>query len=375
MSRMREQHAGEGDAGHISPAALRAAEADAGFAPGEIHRVRVQYAIGALLRAQPLMAGSPLAPKMLLRGSISGLVVLKRLAPGADDPGFVHVTHSIHRRLAAHGFPVAELLATKKGATALRLGGRTFEVLRFVAGKRCDRTPAQTREAGEALGRYHALLGNAHDHLQGIGRTIGEPRTGVYHDDIRVRQSLARLPSAIEGDDGKDLAARVGALYEAAAARARNTLAGSDAQIVHGDWHPGNLIYRGDRIAAVLDHESAGIAPSMLDVANGALQFSLTAEGPDPKRWPTAPDQGLLGAFLEGVRSGRAIVGSRGLSEEVWAALPWLMAEALIAEAAIPIAGTGTFHGREPATFLRMVARKSQWFTDHAGDVLALGTG
>lgn len=357
--------------GPLDPVALAHAEAQAGFAPGEVHHVRVHYHIGLVLRARALNAGSPLAPKIILLGSLSGPVVVKRLAPGRDGPEFVHVIHSIHRRLAAHGYPIAPLLSTRAGASALRLDGRAYEVCGFVRGGKCDRSPAQTRLAGEALGRYHALLANAHDHLGAMGRSIGEPLTGVYHDDPRIRRALARLPQALDAPGSDDLAARLGALYERSAARAREALDGGAVQVVHGDWHPGNLIFDEGRLAAVLDHESAGLGPAMLDIANGALQFSLQASGPDFRQWPTPPDHERLSAFLSGVHGGRAMIGVPGVGQRALDALPWLMAQALIAEAAVPIAATGAFHGRDPAPFLRMVARKAQWLADHPAKVLA----
>ena len=75
---------------------------------------------------------------------------------------------------------------------------------------------------------------------------------------------------------------------------------------------------------------------------------------------------------MEGVHGGRALIGVPGVGQQALSALPWLMAQALIAEAAVPVAATGAFHGRDPAPFLRMVARKAQWFTDHPADVLSL---
>jgi homoserine kinase type II len=354
----------------VDPEALASAEAQAGFAVGEVHHVRVHYPIGQVLKAAPLNAGSPLAPKIVLLGSLCGPIVLKRLAPGRDGPEFVHVIHSIHRRLAAHGFPLAPLLPTRGGASALRLEGRVYEVCGFKRGGKCDRSEAQTRMAGEALGRYHALLANAHDHLGAMGRSIGEPLTGVYHDDTRIRRALARLPQALDAPGGDALAARLGALYEKAAARAREALAGGAVQIVHGDWHPGNLIFDSGRLVAVLDHESAGMAPAMLDIANGALQFSLQGSGTDFRKWPTAPDADRLAAFLAGVHGGRAMIGVPGVAQQALEALPWLMAEALIAEAAVPIAATGAFHGRDPAPFLKMVSRKAHWFADHFVEIL-----
>ena len=355
----------------IDPEALTAAEAKAGFAAGEIHQVRVHYPVGQILKAAPINAGSPNAPKIILLGSRSGPVVLKRLAPGRDGPEFVHVIHSIHRRLAAHGFPMAPLVPTRGGASVLRLEGKAYERCGYIVGGKCDRSAEQTRLAGEALGRYHALLANAHDHLGAMGRSIGEPLTGVYHDDLRIRRALSRLPQTLDAPGGDELAARLGTLYEKASARARDALQDVEIQIVHGDWHPGNLIYRDGAIAAVLDHEAAGMAPAMLDIANGALQFSLQGTGMDFRQWPTPPDAERLSSFMAGVHGGRALIGVPGVGQQALGALPWLMTEAIIAEAAVPIAATGAFHGRDPSPFLRMVARKAQWLSDHATDVLS----
>lgn len=354
----------------MDPQALADTESQAGFVAGEVHHVRVHYPIGHVIRAKALNAGSPQAPKIILLGSISGPVVLKRLAPGRDGPEFVHVIHSIHRRLAAHDYPIAPLLSTRGGASALRLEGRVYEVCGYVRGGKCDRSPAQTRLAGEALGRYHALLANAHDHLGAMGRAVGEPLTGVYHDDPRIRRALARLPQSLDAPGSDELAARLGALYERSAGRARDALEGCPDQIVHGDWHPGNLLFEDGHLVAVLDHESAGMAPAMLDIANGALQFSLQGTGIDFRQWPTPPDPVRLSDFMGGVHGGRAIIGVPGVSRRWLDALPWLMAQALIAEAVVPIAATGAFHGRDPAPFLRMVARKAQWLADHPMEVL-----
>src|SRR6202008_2506160 len=49
-------------------------------------------------------------------------------------------------------------------------------------------------------------------------------------------------------------------------------------QIVHGDWHPGNTLYRGQRLVAVIDFDGVRPEARALDVANGALQFSITMD-------------------------------------------------------------------------------------------------
>ncbi|UBV44646.1 phosphotransferase (plasmid) [Deinococcus taeanensis] len=43
--------------------------------------------------------------------------------------------------------------------------------------------------------------------------------------------------------------------------------------MVHGDVWPGNLLWQGDRLAAVIDWEDAGISDPLLDVSNARLEL------------------------------------------------------------------------------------------------------
>ena len=45
--------------------------------------------------------------------------------------------------------------------------------------------------------------------------------------------------------------------------------------VVHGDWHPGNMLYKDDEIIAVIDFDSIRYSQRITDVAIGALQFSM----------------------------------------------------------------------------------------------------
>jgi hypothetical protein len=53
-------------------------------------------------------------------------------------------------------------------------------------------------------------------------------------------------------------------------------------------------------------------------------------------------------------------------------ALPHLMIEALISEAVLPIAATGSFGRMQGFGFLRMVERKVRWLQLHASDIVGL---
>jgi Ser/Thr protein kinase RdoA (MazF antagonist) len=128
--------------------------------------------------------------------------------------------------------------------------------------------------------------------------------------------------------------------------------------LVHGDWHPGNLLYRDGAIVAVLDFDSARLEPRLSDVANAALQFSMQMQRPeDPASWPDGFDARRIRSLLRGYDQARAAA----VTPEERQALPWLMVEALIVESVIPIAATGTFARVSGAAFLQMVERKVRW--------------
>jgi Ser/Thr protein kinase RdoA (MazF antagonist) len=134
--------------------------------------------------------------------------------------------------------------------------------------------------------------------------------------------------------------------------------------VIHGDWHPGNLLFHPDRtVAAVLDFDSARLEPHMADVANAALQFSMELPAADePTPGPERLDVDRLRRLVRSYsRVARTMIGTDEL-----AALPWLMTEALILESVIPIAATGSFGHLSGSRFLRMVEGKVHWMGPRA---------
>jgi hypothetical protein len=63
------------------------------------------------------------------------------------------------------------------------------------------------------------------------------------------------------------------------------------------------------------------------------------------------------------------------LSEAEIKTIPWLMIEALIAEAVFPIAATGSFGRMEGLSFLNMVQRKIHWMQRSADKLVEIATG
>jgi Ser/Thr protein kinase RdoA (MazF antagonist) len=332
------------------------------------------YDLGPIRQIRPLPRGSALSPKALLvTGGQPGALVIKRRAParsGEQDIGF---SHAIQSRLLAHGFPLPKLICARDGRTFVRVGPHTYEIFEFVRGHRYGADAASARSAGETLARYHHLLASAMDHLEAIGYPMRQPTTGRYHNtpdfDRRMEQVRRALADGA-GDlphEASLLCDRLEELYRHAAQRAEQLdITGFPVQIIHGDWHPGNMLFEGSQVVAVLDHDSAGVGQRIGDVANGALQFSLRAGGP-PEMWPAEPDRARLRAFMSGQDSGPA----GPVSEREVEAIPWLMLQALVIEGVTPVATTGAFAGRPPLGPLLMIERKAAWLGRFAREVIS----
>jgi Ser/Thr protein kinase RdoA (MazF antagonist) len=329
------------------------------FNAEELAVVLSHYDLGVIESLTEFARGSRRSPKV---GIVSerGKFLLKRRAAERAHPDRVRFTHFVQARLRDAGFPIARLLAARGGhQTLVRVREHVYELFEFVPGQPYGQTVGETRDAGVRLGQFHAIT-NGLD----VPRSLPRPR-GDYHDAAVVRTGLCAIGSTLKshdsftGDDA-ELASLVQFMLEAydAAADAVNAIGlGQWPEcIVHSDWHPGNLLFWEGAVAAVIDYDSVRYARRIVDVANGLLQFSITAGG-DPASWPDHLDEERFAAFIAGYASASSV----GAAER--ACLPHLMAEALITECVAPIAATGSVGRWSGFRVLKMVRRKLQWLS------------
>lgn len=357
---------------------------------GELTRVCSHYDLGQVTSARKLKRGSGQSPKVILESS-TGAYLLKRRAPGRDDLSTVAVAHQVQLFLARHGFPTPPLIGTRRDNNSmLQVDGRVYEVFRFVEGVEFNRTAEQTYEAGKALAALHELLKNLAPNWKAV--------VGAYHAAIGVLQRLSRIPTVLGEPQSREHTRALRSLYRYAAEEAQRCATGwRPDQLIHADWHPGNMIFadptlpdlstgsggsRGkekegglgvgrSRVLAVLDFDSIRLAPPVVDVANAALQFSIlrgvrAVKSENPREAPDEIDLTRFKALCQGYhqQSGQLLRPAEIMS------LPWLMIEALITEAAVTIAATGKFGPVGGWDMLRLVLRKAQWIQSHAATMI-----
>lgn len=277
----------------------------------ELAAVLRHYDLAAVRSARPLALGDPASPKVLIE-TTSGAFLLKRLAPGRDDPFRVAVAHETMLHLASSGVRVPRLVGTRReNNSMLQLGRHVYELMEFVQGGGYTGAIDQTRSAGWALAAAHRALRRF--------RPSHPAPEGGFHGAAHLRERLiaggspggARLASAMLAAEGE--ADRLG-------------LPNWPSQIVHGDWHPGNLVFREGLPPVIVDLELPRSDRFPVVIAQGALQFSL-ARAKGGSR--LSLDMRRLGVFFDGIREEGVRLHGAGS-----AMLPALMVESLGAEAA-----------------------------------------
>lgn len=326
------------------------------FTSEELAMVLSNYDLGIVEGVSEFARGHHGAAKVVIRSS-RGKFLLKRRPKGKDDPDRVAFAHALQIHLAERNFPLPHLIGTREGNNSmLRIDESIYEMFEYVEGSPYDNGLVATYEAGKMLGLYHRLV---HDYDPGW-----EPPRGLFHNSAAVIQMLRDLGPILAGTPAAsgreaELQETLKSLrdaYREAASRANEAgVPQWQPQIVHCDWHPGNMLFDRGHVVAVLDFDAARIQPRIIDLANGTLQFSMIAGGRDLTDWEDRLDEPRAMRFLRGYDEMNVI------SRAEFDALPWLMQEALIAQAAGPIKRTTTFAGLEGFPFLKIVLRKVNW--------------
>ncbi|MDH3584283.1 MAG: phosphotransferase, partial [Phycisphaerae bacterium] len=286
----------------------------------------------------------------------------KRRAKGKDNPFKVAFSHALQTYLAEQQFPIPHLLGTRKeNNSMLQWKSSIYELFEYIKGTGYDNSLEATQDAGKTLALFHKLVREYEPEY--------EPPSGSYHAAKSVRSSFALVPGRLKQTDPafgdyapqcEQLGAFLQDSYDEAARNANEMgLPEWPMQIIHCDWHPGNMLFRKTRVVAVIDFDAARLQQRIIDVANGALQFSIIGGGDDASQWPDYVDESRFKRFLRGYDS----INQLTVSE--LRTIPWLMIEALVAESIIPVAATGSFARMEGFSFLQMIERKVRWLHSH----------
>lgn len=228
-----------------------------------------------------------------------------KLAHPGDDPALIEMQSAAMVHAAAHGLPVQHVIPSLSGELHPVLDGRIARLLNWIDGELLEPTasPKRLRECGAMLARLAAALRDfdppaAHRTFAWDLQTFGE------------LQGSAQSPS-------------LDAVFER---MAKVELNGLPHQVIHNDFHPGNVLVDQDgSVTGILDFGDMLHSARIADLAV-PLAYLLPESG-DP--WASAA------AFVDGYES------ITPLLPEEKAVLPDLLAARLAQRIIIPTALAG----------------------------------
>lgn len=308
------------------------------------------YKVGAINDIRELAEGSVYSPKVIIE-SQRGTLLLKRRARGLDLPALVAFGHEVLLGCQSAGLCVPPLLATHDDANSMvQHNDHVYELFVFINGNPFSATnPRHAHEMGSLLHETHTVM-----------------------DSLRPGFEPARETDTIDSDRLTRLTPYADALSQGLVDRfTRIIMYGQElAQanalpnaLVHGDWHPGNMIFRGDTLVAVCDFDNTRVGSRDRERAQALVHASLmTPEPGQPaSAVPAAPDRARLGAFWTGFKAAGGQANARTIAG--------LMPAVMIDEALATLGNTPSDQG---AGLLMAIDRKAGWLDANQQQLIEL---
>ncbi|GGL90783.1 hypothetical protein GCM10010129_38320 [Streptomyces fumigatiscleroticus] len=238
-----------------------------------------RYAAGSVLACEPVEQGH-LNRGYHLRTTRGRYFLKHHFDPETSDPAVIVRQHRATRRLADLGVPVAPPLPGRDGRTVTVIGGHAYALHPWIDGRHRHGGQLSTGQSG----RLGALLGIVHAALEHVmpahGRTpaaSADPAdTFALIDDLLLRVHRHRPADAFDELARHRLLERRVLLERYAGRRAPR---GARVGWVHGDFHPFNLLYKGDALAAIVDWDRLGVQPRAEEAVRAAAIFFVRPAG------------------------------------------------------------------------------------------------
>ncbi len=277
--------------------------------------VLARYGVGCL--TAPPRNGGGTANANVMVETQTGRYFLKRRNPKYARREFVTYDHRLMEHLApfALGTPLA--VPSQSGERWLEWDGAIYELYPYQEGDTLESVSvAQLTVAGERLAAFHQA---ARSFTAPEGKAW--PR---YHDPARIREGIREMDTALQERLAAPDYDYLWNLVETLECEYPDSRYDAlPKTVVHGDYHPGNLKFKGDTVVGVFDLDWSTQQPRLLDLADGVFLFAglrqTAIDAADivslTQTWIPCPER--TRAFMRGYLSRESVTG------EEWAVLSW----------------------------------------------------
>ena len=309
----------------------------------EIDAVLAHYDVGQVRDIRELPEGSLYSPKVII-ATERGTLMLKRRARGLDMPALVAFGHEVVLGCQAKGLCVPPLLGTKEdNSSFVQHADHLYELFVFIDGQRfAHDNPNHSHAMGALLHETHSTM----DAVETSFAPATEPEP-IQLARVNTLKPIEHLlpPKLTEG-----VPRIMEYAHELAKANARTKA------LVHGDWHPGNMIFVGDALVAVCDFDNTRLGSRDRELAQSLVHASMIAPKPGQPSTevPAEPDAVRLTSFW----SGYAQAGGKANARTIIGLMPGVKNDEALAS-------LGSNPSEQHGAMLTAIWRKAAWIDEN----------
>lgn len=216
--------------------------------------IRKQYDLGLVDLPKLLEAAHQRRHRKLVVLTTRGKFLIKTYKRDPYVLDNLRFQHRLADHLAKHGLPVAEIQTARNGKRIVEVDTWALELQEFVEGDAME-------VSGETLAISAEALGKLHEVCRDFPRPERDARMWRFSEVPRssFQKLFERAKQEGSASAAVDYCNRIALfLRDASNALSFDNRSQFETGLIHGDWHGGNLIFRGERLAAIVDLEFAG---------------------------------------------------------------------------------------------------------------------
>jgi homoserine kinase type II len=185
--------------------------------------------------------------------------------------------HRLILFLHDHGFPVAPPLLTKRKHTYVSILGIPCSLYPFIEGQpMAPRNLRQLRASAETLARYHQLTAG----YSGVPPLSQAPFPKLFEEKLKdfrkYYETFEDSPSTL--GIAESMLAFESSLDEIETEMQNISYDSLPKVVIHGDYKPGNVLFRGDNVAAVIDFGRSRNEARLFDIAKTISGLAGTSD-------------------------------------------------------------------------------------------------
>jgi Ser/Thr protein kinase RdoA (MazF antagonist) len=183
--------------------------------------------------------------------------------------------HSLMKYLAEKGFPVPKPILSSENKTWVKLNGRIYELYEYIPGRRFNpQSLLDLQSLGIALARYHEAVNGFKP--QGL-----KPRVEKREDHPElIKPILEDMLKDAKSSVLKTIKYLLDQLLLIQENMSDERYLQLPQLIIHGDFHPANIIFGYDNKIYFTDFDWAGMQAKARDIVDGIMFFAAKREKP-----------------------------------------------------------------------------------------------